>query len=414
MGWEYRAGRKYYYRKRREDGRVVSEYVGAGPLAELTAMQFEAAPLIERWKQAAVDTFVADFDAAGAAYDALSAAVDERVELVLSALGYRRRNGEWRRCRAARLGDAPSPPPRAGAPSAPAPTADPMKKEKEAVRAALAKCGSLVDLAVSDAWVLKKRLQDALECGEHEAYNDHLHELRALLRERPPAWADVDGHVRDTAEALLLAVTKSDDPARPAALAGLVAVREELGYGSSPALERMLIDRVALAWLACRVTDWCYRSLAFRGGVEPEHGPYWERRTAEAERRLLRASEALARTRKLVRATKAVRVAYEEISAPADRMPDGRPEPDGAPAGSAIERLLAETMAYVTAEAAGAAAAPAEPEPAEEPEKDDIDLLLDWMEAGHDPEDFRRPPLDDDDLEDDAGGDEAGEPYPVE
>jgi len=31
MGWEERRGRKYFYRKRRNGGRVVSEYLGAGP-----------------------------------------------------------------------------------------------------------------------------------------------------------------------------------------------------------------------------------------------------------------------------------------------------------------------------------------------------------------------------------------------
>jgi len=37
MGWERRGGGIYYYRKRREGDRVVSEYVGSGPLAELAS-----------------------------------------------------------------------------------------------------------------------------------------------------------------------------------------------------------------------------------------------------------------------------------------------------------------------------------------------------------------------------------------
>ena len=37
MGWEERGGRLYYYRKRREDQTVISEYVGSGHLAELAA-----------------------------------------------------------------------------------------------------------------------------------------------------------------------------------------------------------------------------------------------------------------------------------------------------------------------------------------------------------------------------------------
>lgn len=37
MGWERRGGGMYYYRKRRQGDRVVSEYVGSGPLAELAS-----------------------------------------------------------------------------------------------------------------------------------------------------------------------------------------------------------------------------------------------------------------------------------------------------------------------------------------------------------------------------------------
>jgi len=37
MGWEQRRGRSYYYRNLREGGRVRSEYIGGGTLAELCA-----------------------------------------------------------------------------------------------------------------------------------------------------------------------------------------------------------------------------------------------------------------------------------------------------------------------------------------------------------------------------------------
>ncbi len=37
MSWEQRGNRRYYYRKRRHGDRVISEYVGAGELVEITA-----------------------------------------------------------------------------------------------------------------------------------------------------------------------------------------------------------------------------------------------------------------------------------------------------------------------------------------------------------------------------------------
>ena len=37
MNWEQRGNRRYYYRKRRHGDRVISEYVGAGELAEAAA-----------------------------------------------------------------------------------------------------------------------------------------------------------------------------------------------------------------------------------------------------------------------------------------------------------------------------------------------------------------------------------------
>jgi hypothetical protein len=37
MGWETRSNRRYYYIKRRRYGRVVSDYIGSGALAEALA-----------------------------------------------------------------------------------------------------------------------------------------------------------------------------------------------------------------------------------------------------------------------------------------------------------------------------------------------------------------------------------------
>ena len=46
MAWEYRDGNRYYYRKRREGKRVVSEYVGGGLAGELSEIYDNEA----KWK----------------------------------------------------------------------------------------------------------------------------------------------------------------------------------------------------------------------------------------------------------------------------------------------------------------------------------------------------------------------------
>lgn len=433
MGWEDRKDYRYYYRKRRVGDRVVSEYVGTGPLAELVALNDENARLIAEWKRVGIGLFRSDYEAAEAAYDALSEAVDERCDLVLAALGYRKRKGEWRRCRAAR----PSSP----ADSSPTdlvatdliaidlvaiePTSPhkPMSKERTAIRAALAKNAGLMESTLQEARLLKMNLETALERGEHEEYNAYLTRLREALRETPALWGRADEHVRQTAHAFLVTLAKNDPTQRSVALGALADLLDDLGYHACPPLERLLVERVALAWLACRATDWCHRALAFRTepgaegreSKEPEHGPYWERRAAAAERRLERAVESLARTRKLVRATKGVQREYASLSAeahasaspavspaasPAASVPtsgtetpttDAATTDEPAPADQATVDAVQGVLGAMAAEAAEEAAALQEAAHAHEEAPDDeedgvclLDAIDDWTDAGKD------------------------------
>jgi hypothetical protein len=97
MGWEDRDGRRYYYRKKRVGGRVVSEYVGAGLLAELSAQsaeQDQRRAKIERrkWRktveaEVAIDRLMSD---AGRLVKALT-------DATLAINGYHRHKGQWRK-----------------------------------------------------------------------------------------------------------------------------------------------------------------------------------------------------------------------------------------------------------------------------------------------------------------------------
>lgn len=94
-------GRTYYYRKRKVDGRVVSEYVGSGLLATLEASRM-AQERRERATVAAAERAERErMRAAEADLDALCSLADAVAITALLDAGYHRHHrGEWRKRRA--------------------------------------------------------------------------------------------------------------------------------------------------------------------------------------------------------------------------------------------------------------------------------------------------------------------------
>ena len=101
MGWEDRErGTRYYTRSRREGGRIVREYIGTGPLAELAALQDEADRL-RREEEARVwreeHECLEDLDGTA---DELCELAELLTRAALVDAGYRQHNrGEWRKPR---------------------------------------------------------------------------------------------------------------------------------------------------------------------------------------------------------------------------------------------------------------------------------------------------------------------------
>jgi hypothetical protein len=102
MGWEQRRGRSYYYRKVREGGRVRSEYVGSGIVAQICAGDDDdrrrdrqakgAADHATRQAEAEIDRQLADVESALALM----------THATLYAAGCHRHNGQWRKKRHAK------------------------------------------------------------------------------------------------------------------------------------------------------------------------------------------------------------------------------------------------------------------------------------------------------------------------
>ena len=100
MAWEQRGNRTYYYRSRKVDGRVVKEYVGAGPTADLIAAYDEAARERQREERERVRAEARRLADLAAHYEAFSRAADALTTATLLAAGYRQHaRGAWRKRR---------------------------------------------------------------------------------------------------------------------------------------------------------------------------------------------------------------------------------------------------------------------------------------------------------------------------
>jgi hypothetical protein len=101
VGLESRGSNLYYYRKRRVGGRVVSEYVGRGPVAALSAQLDEAERAEEKVRRARERGEREAAEALDELLDAIGAALNTAAACELVAAGCHNWKGEWRviRCK---------------------------------------------------------------------------------------------------------------------------------------------------------------------------------------------------------------------------------------------------------------------------------------------------------------------------
>jgi hypothetical protein len=99
MSWEDRNGSRYYYRKRREGKRVISEYIGNG----LSGMMAEEIDGEDRQKVEQKRRELRKQKQQAAAIDSRAGEVEEMTQLFTDAClllaGYHVHKGQWRKAR---------------------------------------------------------------------------------------------------------------------------------------------------------------------------------------------------------------------------------------------------------------------------------------------------------------------------
>lgn len=99
MGYEKRGGNLYYYKKKRVNGRVVSQYIGGGELARFTYELDQADRELESMEQAERQAARAESILLDDQVNNTLEMMKTHVEQALMEAGYHKVKGEWRKKR---------------------------------------------------------------------------------------------------------------------------------------------------------------------------------------------------------------------------------------------------------------------------------------------------------------------------
>lgn len=268
MGWDRkqrgdRGG--YYYRYVRVNGRAVKQYVGNGLLAQLEAHQdrkkraartaARAAESTERTRLAEGDQLIQD---AGWHVHLL-------VRAILLAAGYYDHHGEWRRRKESNMG---------------------MKTTKPKLGQARRQV-SQTENEQRENWAELRRVADKANAGDTES----LIRLRDILDANPWLWKRA-GDMTAVAEkewAKLLAGNASlSAESIPRVLQD---IKEQLKGPHPTPMETLLVDQIAVTWLATRHAE---IQAASPGGDSLQMAEFRLKRAESAQKRHLTAVKTLA------------------------------------------------------------------------------------------------------------------------
>jgi hypothetical protein len=224
----------YYYRKRREAGRVSSDYVGSGPVAQLIAA-YDAAERLEQQRRRA-------------AFRALVRAAEERATLLLAteadvrALsagclivnGFYTHKRQWRR-----RADMETKTQLRTIDTADVVPLDAAARRKEGMqrfRQAL----KFTAEPTQGGRKPTKRQEAAAELHRRTS-------VRQVLRDYPEIWTELRNALT-SAEKRLIDTATEDVLARDILLTAMTGMRRDLGHVTAPLLEQLLIEQIVLCW----------------------------------------------------------------------------------------------------------------------------------------------------------------------
>ena len=124
--------------------------------------------------------------------------------------------------------------------------------------------------------------------------------FRQKLEEIPGLW-QVFGDLPEIIRSQLIQKITNTEVQQIGLSVGIKKMQEEMGYLSANRLEKLLIENILISWLRLQWVEYQLSVFIGKSHVRFVEIQHWERRLNASQRRFLRATEALARLRKLLR-----------------------------------------------------------------------------------------------------------------
>lgn len=255
MAW---AKGKYYYRRKRQGDKVISEYVGHGADAQLIALLDEHEREQARAKREAFRRKVTADRGQQKEIDAVGQVASDIVAAVLLVAGYHRHKRQWRKDR----------------------NVETITVKKPVDIDFTADQLNAIIAAVDSGKPTRQQREALAQCFERIPELARMH-------------GDAMAHITTT-----LLKSLHGNAGQMAAGYHLANLKTGLGYDEAPVLEQMLIEHIVVCFVRLQVIEW--RNLQHTQGQHSmTEGAYWEKALSAAQRRYLRACETLARVRRL-------------------------------------------------------------------------------------------------------------------
>jgi len=287
MGWKRIGNHSYFYRSRRQGGRVVSEYVGRGNLGALCA-RLDQLDRQERDGRRAEGK--AASEAAGQEERAIRrwfGAVEAVAAGAMLAAGFHKHHGQWRRWRVAKAEGTTGPKPPATSGATP-----PAKMT-------WGEFHGLVERAAKGDRECLPRLREALKSADYSVWSRWFREAYG----NPAEWLK---------SSLARAAGGAGNPAvTEAAAAKMDQLRKELEGPDPTPMERLLVERAVHCWFIVNVYETLY---AQAGNPMTRQAEFERRRIDSAHKRFLSSLATLARVRKLALPAVQVNIGANQVN----------------------------------------------------------------------------------------------------